>query len=119
VDVLNLTGATLVRFVTPTHDWAAIASHNLCVPDKWPYMLVEFLVAANGPILMSSVIGIPKSSLTALRSQGISLYQFHDLQDVVITAITAHFTRVYKDMLQRADLHIPEHHKSRLTIVTR
>ena len=119
MDVLNLTGATLVRFVTPTHDWAAIARHNLCVPDKWPYMLVEFLVAANGPVLMSSVIGIPQSSLTALRRQGIYSYPFHELEDVVIVAITAHFTRVYKDMLQRANSLMPERHKPRLILVTR
>jgi hypothetical protein len=118
VEVLNLKHATLVRFATTTHEWTALARHSLCVPDKWQYMFVEFLVAANGPILMSSIIGIPQSSLSALRRQGIYSYRFDELQDVVIAAVNHHFTCVYKDLLQRADMLMPQRHKPRLTLVT-
>lgn len=81
-------------------------------------MLVALLVAPNGSLLMSSIIGVPQSTLTALRRQGIYSYEFHELHGDVITAIVTHFNTAYADMLRRADSLIPGgSHKPRLTIL--
>jgi hypothetical protein len=118
VEVLNLKGATLVRFVTTTTEWSEHTRSSLCVPDRWPFMLVELILAADGQTTMSSVIGIPRSSLSAFRFQGIYSYPFHELPDLVLTAVTTHFTIVHKRVLQRANVLGPARKRPGLTLVT-
>lgn len=117
MEVLNLKGVTLVRFVTTTHGWAERARNHICVPEKWQFMLVELLVADGGDILMSTAIGIPKSSVHPLNGQGLYYYEFAELPEAVVAAITGHFRNVYKELLRRVDTLLPGAPKPRLMLV--
>jgi hypothetical protein len=117
VEVLNLKGVTLVRFVTTTHGWAERARNHICVPDKWPLMLVELLVAEGGEVLLSTAVGIPKGSAHPLEEQGLYYYDFAELPETIVTAVTAHFRNVYKELLRRVDTLLPGAPKPRLTLV--
>lgn len=117
MEVLNLKGATLVRFVTTTHGWAERVRNNVCVPDKFPYMIVELLVGADDMILMSTAVGVPKATLSALSRQGLYRYEMEDLPGSIVTAVESHFTRVYRELLKRTDVFRPTDKKPRLSLV--
>src|SRR5206468_4649377 len=48
------------------------------VPAEWPLMLVEIFVASDGAILMTSVLGVPKSCVKAFFAQVAYAYQFEE-----------------------------------------
>jgi hypothetical protein len=103
MELLRLKGSSLVRFVTTTQGWATLARNHICVPDQWPFMLVELLIGADGTILMSTAVGIPKTSLNAFHSQGLYYYALPDLPDAIFNAIIAHFKNVYRELFKRVD----------------
>ena len=46
-EVMNLRGAKMLRFLTPTEAWAARVGSAVTVPAEWPIMLVEIFVAED------------------------------------------------------------------------
>ena len=61
----------------------ARVSSAVTVPAEWPLMLVEIFVASDGAILMSSVLGVPKSCVKAFFAQGAYVYPFEELQEAI------------------------------------
>ena len=117
MDVITINGASLVRFVTTTHGWAERARNNICVPDKWPFMIVELFVANNGAVLMSSALGIPKSSVSSFKRQGLYYYPFDEIPTVLVDAITGHFISSYRILLTNADALLPASARPRLKLI--
>jgi hypothetical protein len=117
LEVLTLKDASLVRFVTTTQGWAELARNHICVPNKWPFMVVELLVGHDGAILMSTAVGIPKTSVKALHYQGLYYYELDELPQTVVNAVIAHFKNVYKELLKRVDALTPKSPKPRLILV--
>ena len=119
MDVITINGASMVRFVTTTRGWAERAPNNMYVPDKWSCMIVELLVSNSGTILMSSALGIPRSSVTSLKHQGLHYYTFDELPLPLVNAITSHFVSSYKALLKRANSLVSAPSKPRLTLIKR
>jgi hypothetical protein len=117
VEVLNSKGLNLIRFVTTTQGWSDLVRNEVCVPDEWPYMVVELLVGEDGSILMSTTVGIPKASVSAFQYQGLYCYEFGELPETIVTAVIAHFKNIYKELLRCVDTLIPEAPKPRLLLV--
>jgi hypothetical protein len=60
-EVINLRGATLLRFLTPTEAWTLVwAALSLCRRNGR-----SIFVAEDGAILMTSVLDVPKSCVKA------------------------------------------------------
>lgn len=116
VDVININGATMLRFITTTYGWAERSRNNICVPDRWPFMIVELLFGSGGSVMMSSAIGIPKASVSSLKRQGLYYYSFEDIPPQLIVAVTQHFNISYKTWLKDAGT-LLETPKPRLTLV--
>lgn len=117
LEVLSLRDASLVRFVTTTEGWAELARNHICVPNKWPFMVVELLVGDDGAILMSTAVGIPKACVKALHYQGLYYYGLDELPETVVSAIIAHFKNVYRELLKRVDALAPDAPKPKLILV--
>jgi len=117
VEVLNAKGLNLIRFVTTTREWGDLVRNEVCVPDEWPFMIVELLVGEDGAIVMSTTVGIPKSSLTAFQYQGLYCYEFGELPENIVAAVTMHFKNIYKELLRCVDTLIPPSPKPRLLLV--
>ncbi len=117
VEVLNAKGLNLIRFITTTQEWGEIVRNEVCVPDEWPYMVVELLVGQDGSIVMSTTVGIPKASLSAFQFQGLYSYEFNELPDNIVAAVTTHFKNIYKELLRCVDTLIPAAPKPRLRLV--
>ena len=69
----------MLRFLTPTEEWARRIGNPVTVPVQWPFMLAEISVAEDDAIWMTSAVGVPKSCVKAFFAQGIYLYQFDEL----------------------------------------
>ncbi len=119
MELVSLKGTNLVRFVTSTQGWAELAGNNICVPDEWPYMMVELLIGEDSSILMSSAVGIPKDSVHAFQCQGLYYYEFSELPEAVTSAVLDHFKNIHRELLKRVDTLLPELPKPRLVLVKR
>jgi hypothetical protein len=117
VEVLSLEGSCLVRFVTTTQGWAELSRNHICVPDKWPFMIVELLVAEDGSVLMSTAEGIPKNTVKILQCQGLYYYDFEELPDTIVEAVIGHFKNLYKKLMRRVDTLLPASAKPQLILV--
>lgn len=117
VEVLNAKGLNLIRFVTTTQGWGDLVRNEVCVPDEWPYMVVELLVGEDGAIVMSTTVGIPKASVSAFQYQGLYCYDFSELPDNIVSAVATHFKNIYKELLRCVDTLIPDAPKPRLHLV--
>jgi hypothetical protein len=116
VDVLSLEGSSLIRFITTTQGWAELSRNHICVPDKWPFMVVELLVAEDGSVLMSTAEGIPKNTTKVLQSQGLYYYSFEELPDAIVAAVIGHFKNLYKQLMKRVDTLLPASPKPQLVL---
>ncbi len=117
MEVLNAKGLNLIRFVTSTREWSDLVRNEVCVPDEWPFMIVELLVGEDGAVVMLTTVGIPKSSLTSFQYQGLYCYEFSELPDNIVAAVTTHFKNIYKELLRCVDTLIPPSPKPRLLLV--
>jgi hypothetical protein len=97
-EVMNLPGARMLRFLTPTAAWAARMGSAVTAPAEWPLMLVEIFVASDGAILMTSVLGVPKNCVKAFFAQGAYVYPFEELQEAIIEVLDQHFAQEEKDL---------------------
>ena len=42
--------ARMLRFVTPTEEWARRVRNSISVPAEWPLMLVEIFIGEHGVV---------------------------------------------------------------------
>jgi hypothetical protein len=99
--MVNLKGASLIRFLTPTEGWDERAGDGLCVPYLWKLMLVELLFDEQGELLLSTATGVARNSVKAFRIQGIPFHAYSDLPDYVVAALQKHFQDDARDLLKR------------------
>jgi hypothetical protein len=97
----------MLRFLTPTEEWARRIGNPVSVPAKWPFMLAEIFVAEDGAIWMTSAVGVPKSCVKAFFAQGIYLYQFDELPEAIIEVLDRHFAQVEEDLRSKLDSLLP------------
>ena len=50
-------GTRMLRFLTPTEEWAGRIGNPVSVPAQWPFMLAEIFVADDDVIWMTSAVG--------------------------------------------------------------
>ncbi len=81
-------------------------------------MLVEIFVASDGVILMTSVLGVPKSCVKAFFAQGAYVYQFEELQEDIIEVLEKHFEQEEKDLRSALNSLLPSS-KPKLILVKR
>jgi len=117
-EVMNLIGARMLRFLTPTGAWAERVGSAVTVPAEWPLMLVEIFVASDGVILMTSVLGVPKSCVKAFLAQGAYVYQFEELQEAIIEVLDKHFAQEEKDLMSALNSLLPSS-KPKLILIKR
>jgi len=100
-------GTKILRFLTPTEQWAQRTGSTVSVPANWPYMLAEIFVAEDDVIWMTSAVGVPRSCVKALFAQGIYLYQFGELPESIIEVLDRHFVQVEDDLRRKLDSLLP------------
>ena len=100
-------GTRMLRFLTPTEEWARRIGNPVSVPAQWPFMLAEIFVAEDDLIWMTSAVGVPKSGVKAFFAQGIYLYQFDELPEPIIEALDRHFVQVEEDLRRKMDSLLP------------
>jgi hypothetical protein len=115
--IVNIKGATPVRFLTPTDGWDERTGNTLSVPARWKIMLVDLLFDSGGELLMSAAAGVARNSIKAFRAQGIPFFEYSDLPDHVIAAIEKHFTDDARELLKRLKALARRYTASRLTVV--
>lgn len=99
--------ARMLRFLTPTEDWARRVCNPITVPAEWPLMMVEIFVAEDDVILMTSTVGVPKSCVKAFFAQGIYVYQLRELPEAIIEVLDQHFAQVEQDLRSKLDSLLP------------
>jgi hypothetical protein len=80
-------GTKMLRFLTPTEEWAQRTGKPISVPANWPYMLAEIFIAKDDAIWMTSTVGVARSWVKAFFAQGIFLYQFDELPEAIIEVL--------------------------------
>ena len=100
-------GTKMLRFLTPTEEWAQRTGKPASVPANWPYMLAEIFVAKDDVIWMTSTVGVTRSCVKAFFSQGIYLYQFDELPEAIIEVLARHFVQVEEDLRRKLDSLLP------------
>jgi hypothetical protein len=101
-------GTKMLRFLTPTEQWAQRTGNPISVPAKWPFMLAEIFVAEDDVIWMTSAVGVPRSCVKAFFAQGIYLYQFGELPEAIIEVLDRHFVQVEDDLRRKLDSLLPK-----------
>ena len=99
--------ARMLRFLTPTEEWARRVCNPITVPAEWPLMLAEIFVAEDGVILMTCTVGVPKSCVKAFFAQGIFVYQFRELPEGIIKVLDQHFVQVEEGLRNKLDSLLP------------
>src|SRR5260370_23793755 len=99
--------ARMLRFLTPTEEWARRVRVPVSVPAEWPLMMAEIFVAEDGVILMTWTVGVPKSCVKAFFSQGIYVYQLRELPEEIIEVLDRHFVQVEEDLRRKLDSLLP------------
>jgi hypothetical protein len=89
-------GKRMLRFLTPTGEWAQRIGNPVTVPVQWPFMLAEIFVAEDDLIWMTSAVGVSKSCVKAFFAQGIYLYQFDELPEAIIEVLDRHLSKSRK-----------------------
>jgi hypothetical protein len=115
-EVMNLRGAKMLRFLTPTEARAARVGSAVTVPAEWPIMLVEIFVAEDNAILMTSVVGVPKSCAKAFFAQGAYVYEFRELPEAIVEVLDKHFAQDEKELASILDSLLPSS-KPRLMLI--
>jgi hypothetical protein len=100
-------GTRMLRFLTPTEEWARRMGNPVSIPAEWPFMLAEIFVAEDDLIWMTSAVGVPKSCVKAFFAQGIYLYQFDELPDAIVEVLEKHFVQVEEDLRRTLDSLLP------------
>jgi hypothetical protein len=100
-------GTKMLRFLTPTEEWARRIGNPVSVLAEWPFMLAEIFVAEDNVIWMTSAVGVPKSCVKAFLSQGIYLYQFDELPEAIIEVLDRHFVQVEEEIRRKIDSLLP------------
>ena len=111
-------GSRMLRFLTPTEEWARRIGNQVSVPAEWPFMLAEIFVAEDDVIWMTSAVGVPKSCEKAFFAQGIYLYRFDELPEAITEVLDRHFVRVEEDLRCKLDSLLPTF-KPKLVLVKR
>ena len=106
-EVVMSNQARMLRFLTPTEEWARRVGNPISVPAEWPLMSAEIFVAEDGVILMTCTVGVPKSCVKAFFAQGIYLYQFRELPEAIIDVLDRHFVQVEEDLRSKLDSLLP------------
>jgi hypothetical protein len=117
--VVNMEGMNLLRFLTPTRDWAERFKDSVSVPKQWPLMLVELLFAEDGTVWVSAATGVPKSSAKAFQYQGVYCYAFQELPGAVVRAVEQHFAAAEERLRQQLDSIARDYRKPKLVLVKR
>jgi hypothetical protein len=99
--------ARMLRFLTPTEDWARRVCNPIGVPSAWPLMMAEIFVTEDGVILTTCTVGVPKSCVKAFFAQGIYVYQLRELPDAIIDVLDRHFVQVEEDLRSKLDSLLP------------
>jgi hypothetical protein len=99
--------ARMLRFVTPTEEWARRVRNSISVPAEWPLMLVEIFIGEHGVVQMTCTVGVPKGCAKAFFAQGIYVYQFRELSEAIIEVLDRHFVQVEEDLRSKLDSLLP------------
>jgi len=99
--------ARMLRFMTPTEDWARRVCNPISVPAAWPLMVAEIFVAEDGVILMTCTVGVPRSCVKAFLAQGIYVYRLGELPEAIIDVLDRHFVQVEEDLRSKLDSLLP------------
>jgi hypothetical protein len=100
-------GTTMLRFLTPTQEWAKRIGNPISVPTQWPFMLAEIFVSEDDVIWMTSAVGITRSCVKSFFAQGIYVYQFDELPEAIIEVLDRHFAQVEDDLRRKLDSLLP------------
>jgi hypothetical protein len=100
-------GTKMLRFLTPTQEWAQRIRNPISVPTTWPFMLAEIFVSEDDVIWMTSTVGVTRSCVKAFFAQGIYVYQFGELPEAIIEVLDRHFVQVEDDLRRKLDSLLP------------